>query len=226
MGFHLILLLWLIQAAASQESNEFGCIEKCGNITIPSPFGIESRCYRNPWFKVSCNETVDGPKAFINRIGKVGVNHPVTYSNCHERGSDKNIGSSVDLRGSPFYFSSIFNTFVSVGCSSVATISHSHNQTDVIGGCLLPSCNLSNNNIGSCVTGIPPGITSFVANMTQINSNGIGSSNNRSCGSAFIMDTQDSLFDQHRMIIAEPDVVSRRTRSYIAAMGHNESWAM
>ncbi|OMO92040.1 hypothetical protein CCACVL1_06929 [Corchorus capsularis] len=216
-----------LEAAQCQEADaEPGCTKRCGNVDFEFPFGIEAGCYFNDWFRVTCKKTANGQVPFLNKIdlelnsfqlfqGIVRVNHPVPYSNCHERGSDKN-GSSVDLRGSPFYFSSIFNTFVSVGCSSMATISHSHNQTDtdVIGGCLLPSCDrISNNNIGSCVTGIPPGITSFVANMTQINSNGTaGSSNNRSCGSAFIMDTQDSLFDQHRMIIIpEPDVASRRT---------------
>ncbi|OMO55645.1 putative kinase [Corchorus capsularis] len=66
--------------------------------------------------------------------GKVQVDHPVTYSNCggdRDRDNDNN-GTSVDLRGTPFYLSNIFTRFASVGCGNFATTSR--NQTDVIGG--------------------------------------------------------------------------------------------
>ncbi|OMP04783.1 hypothetical protein COLO4_09304 [Corchorus olitorius] len=322
MGFQLLLLLWLIQAAASQDTNLFGCTEKCGNVTIPSQFGIEPGCYQNSWFIVTCKETVDGKKPFIARIGleliqsisdsnvvvnssvtylncknkvnkgngvnlegspfyfparcqearppkpdctekcgnvdiefqfgikagcyfndcfrvtckekaegqvpflnkfdlelfsvsffegNVRVRHPVTYSNYHQ---PDNNGASADLRGSPFYFSNIFNRFVSFGCSSLATISHSHNKTGVIGGCVLPSCGSTSNLSFQCWL-LRYGNSSryhFLCYEHDSDYNGIGSNNinNRSCGSAFMMDMKESLLDQYGMI-ADSNAISQHT---------------
>ncbi|KAK8278121.1 hypothetical protein V6Z12_D09G019500 [Gossypium hirsutum] len=74
MGFHLplyfiLLLLFLLcsilQAAESQEP---ACGKEVrGNFTIPSPFGIHSTCYTKPWFRVTCNPTLNEVKPFINQ---------------------------------------------------------------------------------------------------------------------------------------------------------------
>ncbi|OMP05616.1 hypothetical protein COLO4_08680 [Corchorus olitorius] len=106
MGFHLILLLWLLQTAASQEANEIGCEEICGNVTIPSPFGIEPGCHLNSWFRVTCIETVDGRKPFISSIGlellgsytdaAVMVNTSVTYHNCSDKVNKGNAAYNQD----------------------------------------------------------------------------------------------------------------------------------
>ncbi|EOY05059.1 Wall associated kinase-like 6, putative [Theobroma cacao] len=176
-----------LKAVSDQKSD---CTVSCGEVDIAYPFGMDARCYMNEWFKVTCNETADGKKPFLSSIGlellsssftlgSVQVNNPVTYIQCQDI---HNNGVSVNLTGSPFFFS-IDNYFVSVGCGSLATILH--NQTHLIGGCLQSGCSNIVTSYGRCFTSIPQGLSSFVANMTQIYpSNG----SNRSCGSAFLTD--------------------------------------
>ncbi|XP_017975794.1 PREDICTED: wall-associated receptor kinase-like 5 [Theobroma cacao] len=176
-----------LKAVSDQKSD---CTVSCGEVDIAYPFGMDARCYMNEWFKVTCNETADGKKPFLSSIGlellsssftlgSVQVNNPVTYIQCQDI---HNNGVSVNLTGSPFFFS-IDNYFVSVGCGSLATILH--NQTHLIGGCLQSGCSNIVTSYGRCFTSIPQGLSSFVANMTEIYpSNG----SNRSCGSAFLTD--------------------------------------
>ncbi|KAK8258624.1 hypothetical protein V6Z12_1Z000100 [Gossypium hirsutum] len=114
MGFHLplyfpflFLLCPILQAAESQPT----CgKEVCGNITIPSPFGIHSRCYHtHPRFRVSCNKTRKGEKPFINVNGidlevldfiysdAMLINNPVTYINCNKDSECGSLRHSIFL---------------------------------------------------------------------------------------------------------------------------------
>ncbi|XVF65398.1 hypothetical protein PTKIN_Ptkin09bG0245500 [Pterospermum kingtungense] len=175
--------------------HKYVCKEKCGDVDIPYPFGMKVGCYMNDWFKVTCNQTCDGPKPFIGSInlqllsvsfhkGTVVVNNPITYSNCQNKDED-NDGVSVNLTGTPFYFSDISNVFVSVGCGSLVTISRNSNDYP-FGGCPQPNCSsVTMTSIVSCITKIPLGLGSFAVNMTG---NYPSNSSKRSCGSAFLVD--------------------------------------
>ncbi|KAK8258625.1 hypothetical protein V6Z12_1Z000200 [Gossypium hirsutum] len=182
MGFHLplyfiLLLLFLLcpilQAAESQEP---ACDkEACGNITIPSPFGIHSSCYTKPWFRVTCNPTPNGVKPFINVNGidlevldsiysdAILINNPVTYINCNKASVSASV--SVDLSGTPFFFSSDMNYFGSVGFGNLATILS--NEGDSLGGCIQLRSDDGASESG-CVTLITANFTSYTVNMTAM----------------------------------------------------------
>ena len=193
----LLLQPWLITEAVAPEKPQIAkpnCSDRCGNVSIPYPFGIEAGCYMNKWFRVTCdNKTIDGdPKPFITSIslellhvsfslGTVRVSNPVTKFNCSKK--DNGLPFSINLAGgnSPFFFSNGYNRFASVGCDKWTTIVH--NQT-VIGGCLLPVCSVKFP-ISSCHMTIPPILNSFVANLTD---NPWGNNGDNSvCGSAFMI---------------------------------------
>ncbi|TYI63453.1 hypothetical protein E1A91_D09G019000v1 [Gossypium mustelinum] len=188
MGFHLplyfpflFLLCPILQAAESQPT----CgKEVCGNITIPSPFGIHSRCYHtHPRFRVSCNKTRKGEKPFINVNGidlevldfiysdAMLINNPVTYINCNKD------SVSVDLSGTPFFFPSDMNYFGSVGFGNLATILS--NEGHSLGGCIQLRSDDGASESG-CITLIIANFTSYTVNMTAMYPD------RKRCASAFI----------------------------------------
>ncbi|XP_016672990.1 wall-associated receptor kinase-like 9 [Gossypium hirsutum] len=197
MGFHLalyfillplflflFLLCPILQAAEFQEP---ACgQEVCGNITISSPFVIHSSCYTISWFRVTCKTTPDGEKPFINvnsidlevldstSADAILISNPVAYINC-DHTSEASV--SVNLSGTPFFFSSESNNFGSVGCGNLATILS--NEADSLGGCVQPRCDNGASESG-CFTEMTANLTSYTVSMTAMYPD-----SNR-CASAFI----------------------------------------
>ncbi|KAK2976036.1 hypothetical protein RJ640_029909, partial [Escallonia rubra] len=73
MVFHLVLgtmlFLWLTKASAEPVSLvKPNCQDKCGNITIPYPFGIGTNCSANETFMITCNTSFNPAKPFITSI--------------------------------------------------------------------------------------------------------------------------------------------------------------
>ncbi|KAK8682454.1 hypothetical protein V6N13_054842 [Hibiscus sabdariffa] len=187
--FYFVLQLpWLIPAVTatgatrSYDRCSNDCDETCGNVPIPHPFGIRSGCYayNNPWFRVTCNETSTGQKPFIGRINLelvdsysagensvVIVKNPVIYLNCENKRTTS--PSSVNLQGSPFFFSSRFNQFGSVGCDNFAAV-FPNNQTNPISSCLRKSCGhmASTFHGDGCHAIIFENITSYTASVREV----------------------------------------------------------
>ncbi|XP_017614109.1 wall-associated receptor kinase-like 22 [Gossypium arboreum] len=162
--------------------------EVCGNITIPSPFGIQRNCYTKPWFRVTCKSTRNGEKPFINVNGidlevldslfsdadAIVISIPVTHINCDHMNE---ASMSVNLSGTPFFFSSEMNYFGSVGCGNLATILS--NEADSLGGCIQPRCDDGASESG-CFTEITGNLTSYTVTMTAMYPD------SKRCASAFI----------------------------------------
>ncbi|KAB2064412.1 hypothetical protein ES319_A09G017400v1 [Gossypium barbadense] len=211
----LFLLCPIFQAAESQEPT---CgKEVCGNITIPSPFGIHSRCYTHPSFRVTCNPTLNGEKPFINVngidlevLGKtiysnaILISYPVTYFNCD---SINEASVRVNLSGTPIFFSSDMNYFGSVGCGNLATISRS--EADSLGGCIQPRCDNGVSEPG-CFTEINGNLTSYTVNMTAMYPD------SKRCASAFIFSQYSFSF---RSAYQLPSGTNNGTRHVPASAG-------
>nr|XP_023897878.1 wall-associated receptor kinase-like 8 [Quercus suber] len=136
----LLLLTSYELAEAAAPIAKPNCSDSCGDIYIPYPFGKTTDCYLNDWFKIVCNETGGSLKAFLPSIGMevleinitdpynnnyfwndpglIRVNMPIISSNC-KNGSSRHIGG-VNISGSPFFFSSYRDSFISVGCDNLA----------------------------------------------------------------------------------------------------------
>ncbi|KAH1096240.1 hypothetical protein J1N35_013161 [Gossypium stocksii] len=192
-------------------ANRFdGCLRRCGKVDIPYPFGIEDGCYMHEWFRVTCNETIDGSKLYISSInlqllnvsvlqGTATINNSITYSYCLKEDGDTD-GVSINLKGTPFLFSTEYNIFISVGCGSLTTFSYSLTDEYPIRACLQPICaNFETSNV-NCTTDVPFDLSSFAVNMKGIYpSNG----SRRSCRSAFIVD--------HRYLDSLETINSKKT---------------
>ncbi|KAI3938718.1 hypothetical protein MKW92_047725, partial [Papaver armeniacum] len=70
---HLLVLLVLLSSLSAESSTieqaKPGCQSKCGNITIPYPFGLTGCSYdeddAGKLYYIRCNTTYDPPKPFI-----------------------------------------------------------------------------------------------------------------------------------------------------------------
>ncbi|KAI3915136.1 hypothetical protein MKW92_003759, partial [Papaver armeniacum] len=140
----LLLLLFLhiiISILSSAESSVIeqtkpGCESKCGNITIPYPFGFGSSCSYNErdagnLYFIECNTTNNPPKPFIRLSNsklevlsisgtEVRVKSPAIATKCYDPKTLQLVidtpGYIMDLRGTPFTFSYTKNSFIGIGC--------------------------------------------------------------------------------------------------------------
>ncbi|KAK6134257.1 hypothetical protein DH2020_031993 [Rehmannia glutinosa] len=114
--------------------------EKCGNITIPYPFGIGSECSANSNFTVICQNSTNPPTPFLSSInmealnisvlGIVIVNQPVSPLNCSDVQTTQYLATS--LLGTPFTISAEYNSLVVLGCQISVWLRA--NATAAVGG--------------------------------------------------------------------------------------------
>ncbi|KAJ6934372.1 hypothetical protein NC651_009421 [Populus alba x Populus x berolinensis] len=157
----LLLLMLMFQPATAQAPAGLAkpnCPYRCGNISIPYPFGIGKNCYMEESFDVVCNETSNPPRAFLRSVKMDLVN--ITL----ERGavvkgpviSVESLGRQevlpLNLEGTPF-FVSYHNYFIAVGCNTRASLWTKNGTTEHVGCDSICSNGTSNSNIrlnGTC----------------------------------------------------------------------------
>ena len=208
----LLLLTTYELAEAAAPIAKPNCSDSCGDIYIPYPFGKTTDCYLNDWFRIVCNETGGSPKAFLPRIGMevleinitdpyndyyfwndpglVRLNVPIISSKC-KSWSSRNIGA-VDISGSPFFFSSYRDKFISVGCDNLALMTGINPMVMV--GCKSNCVNKSMiediklkhcSGFNCCMTTIPSGIQVLNASFRSIKEENKAS---EECKYAFLAD--------------------------------------
>ncbi|KAM0953544.1 putative protein kinase RLK-Pelle-WAK family [Dioscorea sansibarensis] len=187
-----------------------GCKDKCGNITIPYPFGLSEGCHL-PGFNITCNDTTyKPPNAYIDN-GNIKISNieddvivvdlPVTPSvECNSLPSSRNSTvtlSWANLDGDrlPYTFSQTRNIFTAIGCN---TLAYFYNGIS-ISGCISDCNNIPNTadgtcsgHNGCCQTYIPDGLKNYDIRLTKNNENVTQTFTN--CSKAFLVEKDQFTF--------------------------------
>ncbi|KAK6778324.1 hypothetical protein RDI58_025042 [Solanum bulbocastanum] len=175
-----------------------GCTKKCGNITVPYPFGIGSDCAFNMQFELSCNTSDDGSQKLILGINimvydisdtELRVENSISWRCYNSSGAviDESLGWTRFIDSSPYSFS-VLNRFTIVGCDDYGSITVPNNFEY--------GCNVSCTSRGDVIEGecmgkgcgqkhIPKGLKYYNTTMSSTeNHTDVWSFN--SCGYAFL----------------------------------------
>nr|POE88702.1 wall-associated receptor kinase-like 8 [Quercus suber] len=205
--FLLLLAVAYGLAEGAPPMAKHNCPDRCGNVSIPYPFGIGNNCFMHKTYEIVCNESGVAAAAIaflvLPRIrvevleiritdpyntndsfsepGLIRVKMPIISSNCINKSSAGSV-ARVNFSGTPFFFSSSRNKFVSDGCDNLATMTGLDPMMVV--GCKT-DCNKKKlkgkcSGFDCCQTSVPDGIQ--LLNVTF--------SNTSSCQRAFLAETR------------------------------------
>ncbi|CAI9114841.1 OLC1v1015650C1 [Oldenlandia corymbosa var. corymbosa] len=158
------------------------CLDHCGNVSIPFPFGIGENCYyrdQNSNFAVECNTSKlkfqDSPFE-ITEISLEGQFRTMNYVgyNCYAHNRSIKSNSPWTSLGMPFIFNSTSNKFTVIGCDSIAIVQGASNLREYTTGCV-SLCNFkedvedgSCSGIGCCQTSIPSGAWQINVSLSSV----------------------------------------------------------
>ncbi|KAH6801412.1 hypothetical protein C2S52_001876 [Perilla frutescens var. hirtella] len=193
------------------------CPDRCGDLSIPYPFGVGSDCSLDPSFNITCNTSTDPPKAYLTIIDKevieinqsyVRVKYPNYLASACYNLSDvtalpNTYYSTVNLSGTQ-YTLSLGSLLTAVGCDdmvvgierptgsyvggSCASVCTDRNDTGGVATCP-DNGNWSMLGNGCCQTYISEGTTFLRAQLTDLS----GTSLRRRyfpCSYAFIQEVE------------------------------------
>ncbi|XP_047977273.1 wall-associated receptor kinase-like 1 [Salvia hispanica] len=136
-----------------------GCLDQCGDMVIPYPFGVGTNCSHNSYFDINCDSSTHPPKAYlsINNIKKevielnlnqtyIRIKSPFMISACYDQSTGKQHSMTMNLSGTPYMLSD-GNVLTAIGCDDMVLQS---NGTFDYGGCSAFCAEKSAAGFGDC----------------------------------------------------------------------------
>ncbi|KAK9096286.1 hypothetical protein Sjap_021783 [Stephania japonica] len=210
-----IFVAWFLAAADATTLplpiTKKGCQDKCGNVSIPYPFGLgdDPICYyEEARFKHVCNTTFDPPLLFIEGDNSAPIidislsQGQITLllgisRECHTINRTVANGSYSWLLNltDGYKISNIRNKFIAIGCDTQAILSDTSGKKNFQTGCISYCTDVKSvidgscTGIGCCESDIPNGVDSIDISFASY-SNHSKSWNFSRCSYAFLADIQ------------------------------------
>ncbi|KAI5331659.1 hypothetical protein L3X38_021785 [Prunus dulcis] len=160
-----------------------GCPDKCGNLTIPYPFGIGDNCHMKG-FRIICNTSTEPPTALWGNItvtafsldeAEMQVLQYMAKDCYNEQGNSTYNNDPWLSLPPPFTISDTKNKFIAVGCDTYALFKGFRGEERYITGCIsfcdsIGSVNQDScSGVGCCQTNIPSGMKNRTVELTSYN---------------------------------------------------------
>ena len=171
-----LILLRTTKAAVVNAQALKDCDDRCGNVTIPYPFGTRAGCLINEDFLITYNRTHHNPPSAFLREGNIIVTdiwlsgELRVYSDfaqdCYNSSGQSTYNNDPWIRLSKFPISHTKNKFTAIGCDTYALIK-GFRGTAYTTGCM-SLCDTINDvvegscsGIGCCQSDIPKGVMDY-----------------------------------------------------------------
>ncbi|KAK6138419.1 hypothetical protein DH2020_027829 [Rehmannia glutinosa] len=181
------------------------CPTTCGNLTVHFPFGTSPNCSLDDTFFITCDQSYDPPKPFLNPgtveildisldDGQIRIASSIA-SDCYDDSGSEVNSTISELTLSKFTISSSRNKFAAVGCDTYALVEGSNEWNQMSAGCVSWCDNIQNvvnrtcSGIGCCQTSIPKGVKDFLVDIRSFRNHSRVRSFNP-CGYAFVVEEE------------------------------------
>ncbi|KAM0038008.1 putative EGF-like domain, wall-associated receptor kinase, galacturonan-binding protein [Helianthus debilis subsp. tardiflorus] len=194
-------LTMVVDGATTNNTAKPNCPTRCGNITVPYPFGIGPECSLDYSHHLTCNTSYEPPKLFLGKgnmeifnisDSELRIHTTISYRCYNQSGFTREHTTWSNLGDEGVFTFSVKNKFTVVGCDDYALIAGT-NGVDFSSGCfglcrkarVVPNGQCSG--IGCCQTSIPEGLSYYNATLDTLkNHSDVWSFNE--CGYSFLVE--------------------------------------
>ena len=183
LQFTVIWMLLAAMAAPAAAQAKPGCLDRCGKVSIPYPFGTTKDYYHSEQFLLNCDDSVVPHKLTIGEgvevvsispeLGELQILNYVG-SDCYSRSGELVHNNDPSLSsGLSYTISGRRNKFTAVGCDTYAIVRAYKGEERYTTGCMSVCDSITNvkngscSGIGCCETSIPEGTTNFTVKLSS-----------------------------------------------------------